>query len=495
MPYLTKNREEALASTIQALRNRDVSIENCIGFLLQAIKKDPSLDQPRVELYRVLHQTDIRKNLDNPNAAAHVERYFPRPNAPLPPGAGAILEKLRAFLSAIETESVLKGSPIAPHWAEKQRIARGLALNLSDPRNIIQLAQSRLCGFDHRAVAENYRDIIRAKAALLQSAFGVDPLALPELSDSPHSVAHSLMNIMGRFVSSSTLWHAGFLMRVLDKIDLPSLRVLEIGGGYGGLAMLFRNSGRCRQHVIVDLPEALIYAYTFLTLTFEKADIRLCESANDVVQSGDEAFVLVPAQFAENLAEQEFDLALNTGSFQEMTAPATRNYLDLLQNKIRVKYLYSMNYIFEDKGNNPETRAMAGSESNLASPEIDPFWEVEYFEINPPHFTIDSPRNWAEILLRRIKIAERVSRPTEEVLREIDLQEFGTQAWFERVWIALWRQPNRRLVDRYLTGIEGFVRGTTSVKDPLLKMRGSVDRFDTIGEVLYWRRRRETLPE
>jgi len=497
MAFNSKIQRDAIALTYQAINQlQKFSLGDSVKLLTRAIALDPTLDLPRVTLFDLISRTSLMQNLKKPTTAVTLQRFLPRPTAPLPLGSEQILEDLRTFMSIVDALPASDGSATTPQWSEKKRIARHLALNFTDPRHIVQIAQNlNLCGFDHRVQDGTYLKVINAKAKLLEKAFGINPFHIPELRDSPHSLAHTLMNVMGRPVSSSTFWHASFLMRILAHIEFTPLRILEIGGGYGGLAMLFNESGHCRQYVIVDLPESLIYAHTFLKLTFPEADIRLCATESDVAHMGDAAFVLVPAQLSGKLAGEKFDVGLSTGSFQEMPASTARGYMHLLQNVLNIKYFYSINYYLENKDLNRETSPLSDDERNLTSPELDANWEVLHFEINPPHIIMDSPRNWCEVLLRRVDEGAPVSRSTKELISTIDSLEFGGQAWFQQVWMALWRAPTRRLVDRYLAGIKGFSEGSVPVRESRTRNGKLGQPYEGIGEVLYWRERRDNLPD
>ena len=154
-----------------------------------------------------------------------------------------------------------------------------------------------------------------------------------------------------------------------------------------------------------------------------------------------------------------------------------------------------MNYFLENRDGNPETLSLRKDERNSTSLELDAHWEVNYFEINPPHIVVDSRRNWCEVLLRRAHLDPSAPRSADELLSAIDSLEFGSQVWFQQVWIALWRFPTRRLVDRFLAGIKGFSRGSVPVRETRKRFGAPAPSFDSLGEVQYWRARRDNLPE
>lgn len=102
----------------------------------------------------------------------------------------------------------------------------------------------------------------------------------------------------------SLLYDAG----VIGKLKRP--RILEIGGGYGALARaLWPMVGR-GLYVICDLPESLMFAGLYLTLTTD-APVALNIS-------GDEGYLLLPNYWFHEL-RGPFDLVINTISMSEMT--------------------------------------------------------------------------------------------------------------------------------------------------------------------------------
>ena len=401
-------------------------------------------------------------------------------------------------MSAADERSSTGQVDVAPHWQLLQKIARNLALGFSDPRRIVQLAQSPVTFFDHRELdPARVTQLVLEKRSLLQRAFGVDPFAIPELRESPYSVGQSLHWTGDLFVSTSTFWHAGFLMRILDTVDIPKMRVLEIGGGYGGLAMLWKYSDRCAQYVIVDIMESLFYSYSFLKLTFPKSEICFAHSLEDFERSRTAEFVLLDTQNIDVLADRNFDIVVNTGSFQEMPISMVRRFMELVENKINTRFFYSMNYIFEPKNTLPEARNIIPSLQNLTSPEVDKNWRIEHFEINPPHFTVDSDRNWAEILLRRELGQNLPGSSTNEVLQALQDLEFASQDWFAMVWMSLWRQPTRQLVDLYIAGIQAFVTDRCPIPSMFSKPSRNYNNrkslFENIGEVIYWKSKKSSL--
>lgn len=153
----------------------------------------------------------------------------------------------------------------------------------------------------------------------------------------------------GRFISSDivrfqrvvrTLHQRGVLGRLPGRST-----VLEIGGGYGGLALHLRRILRGGPYIIVDLPETLLFSATYLAQ--EAPDRRLyLYGASDyqAVLADPHAwdFILLPNHRLDELSDMRFDLVLNVESLQEMTNAQVESYLAFIQRTC-VGTFYSWN--------------------------------------------------------------------------------------------------------------------------------------------------------
>ena len=220
------------------------------------------------------------------------------------------------------------------------------------------------CGlFDHR-VPYN-QELVDFKIKKLKEDFG----ELPDIKESELSI-HTENGYSNIF-----LWHLNFYLRITKVITPKS--ILEIGGGYGGLARIFKTLHPEISYTIIDLPESLYFSKKFLELN----------SINDVL--------LIPA--GEVPEKKEFDIVINTGSFQEMFKEVVKEYIDMIQNDLKVKYLYSCNYGIISGG-----RKETNFWGNLP---IDNQWEEIYRNENNPIVNIDVARKrifWEIYLKRKI---------------------------------------------------------------------------------------------
>ena len=152
------------------------------------------------------------------------------------------------------------------------------------------------------------------------------PAAL--LYDPPRIAGEVGFDIDGRCVNRDVvayqerlnLLHEG---GVLDRLRaLPAPRILEIGGGYGGLAHALTRLLPGARYTIVDLPSSLMYSGCYLTIAQDSHAVTLGPAP-----AGDAPTIsLVPNHAAEALRDVRFDLAINTLSFAEMTADVVARY-------------------------------------------------------------------------------------------------------------------------------------------------------------------------
>lgn len=148
------------------------------------------------------------------------------------------------------------------------------------------------------------------------------------------------------------LWLSTDLLRYLQVVadlvgaqvlprDRPA-RVLEIGGGYGGLAAVCALYNPGIAYAICDLEETQFFQAVHLANRFGFAAVELCEDGllrDQPLQSG--RFYLLPQTRADTLGEGRFDLAINQQSLQEMTQAQVLAYCQRIRSCAR--YFYSCN--------------------------------------------------------------------------------------------------------------------------------------------------------
>ena len=106
--------------------------------------------------------------------------------------------------------------------------------------------------------------------------------------------------------------------------------VLEIGGGYGGLARLCMDFNPATAYVILDLAETLFFSAVNLTNAFGADRVVLCDRSGPPPSAEPGRFYLVPQSRHELVRPMRFDLAINQQSMQEMNQQQVSHYCDIL---------------------------------------------------------------------------------------------------------------------------------------------------------------------
>lgn len=113
--------------------------------------------------------------------------------------------------------------------------------------------------------------------------------------------------------------------------------VLEIGGGFGGLAYHLKRLLPQARYLIVDLPESLVFSCIYLSTLFPDDSNVLATSPDFISRSMDRpGFTFIPNHFCPRLRDREIrvDLAINTLSMSEMLESQVREYCSLIRRLI-----------------------------------------------------------------------------------------------------------------------------------------------------------------
>jgi len=137
--------------------------------------------------------------------------------------------------------------------------------------------------------------------------------------DTPHGLIS--VSFLRYAVALADLLDAGLLARDGEP------RVLEIGGGYGGLALLCLQFNPRIAYVVCDLEETLFVQGVYLTQQLGEARVRL--GVPTTLEPG--CVYLVPQTRAKELASLRFDFAANQQSMQEMTPAQVERYCEILE--------------------------------------------------------------------------------------------------------------------------------------------------------------------
>ena len=126
--------------------------------------------------------------------------------------------------------------------------------------------------------------------------------------------------------------------KVLD--ERARIRIVEIGGGYGGLCRMVATLNPQVEYSIVDLEETLFFSKSYLDRALPDYDVRLIRHASEL-QFGEKCVNLIPQHLADEL-DGEFDLAVNHQSMQEMEVAQIDRYCDFISRHCDAFYSRNM---------------------------------------------------------------------------------------------------------------------------------------------------------
>jgi glycosyltransferase involved in cell wall biosynthesis len=226
--------------------------------------------------------------------------------------------------------------------------------------------------YDYRDQQGARRDAFAARLAALVELGGAD-LLVPEheaLGGFGFELPEGLFNL--DTIKYLEVLVGMRLAGVLETLAPATGRatVLEIGGGWGGLAYQIRTLVPSVRYVIVDFPELFLFSATYLRTVCPDAKVVLLEpdSPEDAVEDAD--IVCVPNTLAGRAAAYAPDLLLNVASFQEMTDAQVSAYAALAHGA-GCPRLYSLNR--ERSGHNHELTGVSGC--------LAPYYDLEQVRV------------------------------------------------------------------------------------------------------------------
>lgn len=149
----------------------------------------------------------------------------------------------------------------------------------------------------------------------------------------------STLEVDGFHISQSSLEYTFMLTHLAPYLAHASV-VVDIGGGYGGLARLIKLAFPSIRLVLLDLPEVNAIQTYFLMNAFpDGAIVTLAElgdrpsidpMSNDPVAD----FLVLPGPFMERLVPGSYQLVINTRSMMEMDAATVGFYIEHIQRSL-----------------------------------------------------------------------------------------------------------------------------------------------------------------
>ena len=150
-----------------------------------------------------------------------------------------------------------------------------------------------------------------------------------------HPVNHDVFSYQERL---NLMFEAGIINWLRKRAEENgNVRILEIGGGYGGLAYALATALTGKIHYIIcDIPESLLFSAVYLGITLPACRHSIYDGASSAALTGlfDQGFSYMPNHLFDELVESgtSIDLVINTLSMAEMTIKQVRYYAERVKS-------------------------------------------------------------------------------------------------------------------------------------------------------------------
>ncbi len=122
---------------------------------------------------------------------------------------------------------------------------------------------------------------------------------------------------------------SGILLGLRKRIGMGfGINILELGGGYGGLAYFFKAALPEANYFIVDLPESLLFSAVYLAITGGEFDHTIYDGTNlEQVLENNAGFKFISNFMFDDLVEPlKIDLMINTSGLPSMSLEQVEHY-------------------------------------------------------------------------------------------------------------------------------------------------------------------------
>lgn len=117
--------------------------------------------------------------------------------------------------------------------------------------------------------------------------------------------------------------------------------IMELGGGFGGMAYYWLRDIPNLKYICVDLPENSALQAHFLKSHFPDKKIRLFGKD---FQKNDFDTLIIPNYAIETLSENSINLSFNSYSLAEMSLETIEKYVKII-SRITINYIYHLNHV------------------------------------------------------------------------------------------------------------------------------------------------------
>jgi len=169
---------------------------------------------------------------------------------------------------------------------------------------------------------------------------------IPNVYSSHKSVVKHYISWSKRIANHNILSHYYYSNLLRGSISNKKIdTILEIGAGNGNFPSILYNDWSPVRLIMIDLPETLTTAFTFLSSLFTNAKIILPNEIGEKIPNDFDFLLMTPEQI-DIIDNESIDLAINIHSFQEMTHEQINIYYKLIQRVVRLSgYFLSSNRI------------------------------------------------------------------------------------------------------------------------------------------------------
>lgn len=306
--------------------------------------------------------------------------------------------------------------------------------------------------YNHKVYSQPFGFIVEDMIAYLKSQ-GFDLSKAPKhIHESELPSPKIKFKLNGRTLSTDFLYRLAIAKSINSQVNLQSLStVLEIGAGLGTLARCLKLFNNNIRYFIIDLPETLVFSYSFLRANFPKLPMKFITSASELTTIDKEHFVFIPAHIAKHLPKLSFDLIVNNYSLGEMPQSIVLDYMKLIQEQLDVRFLYSLNRYLQD---------FRVNRAGIVSLALDAHWKTKKWTFCPPFTRIDriliptDHRSTLEVLMERIPKAKRDQTETlalsKAFFKEASNFEIKGHLWHQAMWESIRLSPNRTNLPSYV---------------------------------------------
>lgn len=243
----------------------------------------------------------------------------------------------------------------------------------------------------------------------------LEPKLFEDVQESPHSYPGNNVHINDKIYTPDLLRCVNIAAEIQNGCGGSPMSVVELGGGLGHLARVLAETNVARFHVIVDLPETLVFSYCFLRANYPELNAIVIgkDSEIDLEYYADTgAFVFVPVAYAEKLVGYPFDLFLNTASMGEMRNETIRHWMTWVNERLKLGHLFTLNRFLNTITPSLSWRRL----ENECQQYYGPDWSILDWQLEPRYtrcpYVDTRISRYVQIIARRGPVVSRPKLPS-----------------------------------------------------------------------------------